>query len=486
MMRIVDHPQSLCVVGVARGDVTPPVGIYHRTWGAAPQDRATGVHRPLTATVLLLEPQRNPLEGLTLIALDHCLLFEEEQSRLLDTVARRTGVDPDWLLVAFSHTHAAGLMDGNRADRPGGELIAPYLDQLATRLSELILEARSRLQPATLSYGQGNCDLAANRDFVDECAGRSVIGYNPDGEADQTVLVIRLTGQSGDLIATVVNYACHPTTLGWANSLISPDYPGAMRDVVERVTGAPCLFLQGASGDLGPREGFVGDPAIADRNGRQLAYAALSALEGLPPHRTRYEYAGIVESGTAIGTWRHTPIDAAREEVLTTWRRTRRTVDLPYKRDRPTLETARGERERWQREWQTALDRGDAPRAAECRALVERADRLLVRISGLPPGPTYPFILRIWQAGDAFWLAVESEHYQHLQVELRRRFPSTPIVVVTLVNGSRPVYLPTTSAYSRPVYQVEVALLAAGCLERVVELAAGQIEQWRRSPLPRV
>ena len=77
------------------------------------------------------------------------------------------------------------------------------------------------------------------------------------------------------MLGTLVNYACHPTTLAWENTLISPDYVGAMREVVEQHTGAPCLFLQGASGDLGPREGFVGDTAVADRNGRQLGFAAL-------------------------------------------------------------------------------------------------------------------------------------------------------------------------------------------------------------------
>src|SRR5581483_9438600 len=106
-----------------------------------------------------------------------------------------------------------------------------------------------------------------------------VCGFNPGGPVDDTVLVGRITGDDGRMIGTVVNYACDPTTLAWENTLISPDYVGAMREVVEQATGAPCQFLQGASGDIGPREGFVGDVAVADRNGRQLGYAALVALE---------------------------------------------------------------------------------------------------------------------------------------------------------------------------------------------------------------
>ena len=39
--------------------------------------------------------------------------------------------------------------------------------------------------------------------------------------------------QNSKAVAVVVNYACHPTTLAWQNTLISPDYPGALRELVE-------------------------------------------------------------------------------------------------------------------------------------------------------------------------------------------------------------------------------------------------------------
>ena len=68
----------------------------------------------------------------------------------------------------------------------------------------------------------------------------------------------RVTSDAGQPLAIAVNYACHPTTLAWENTLISPDYIGALREVVETATACPCLFIQGASGDIGPREGFVG------------------------------------------------------------------------------------------------------------------------------------------------------------------------------------------------------------------------------------
>ena len=39
-------------IGVARADITPPVGIRNHLWGASQHETADGVHRPLTATAL--------------------------------------------------------------------------------------------------------------------------------------------------------------------------------------------------------------------------------------------------------------------------------------------------------------------------------------------------------------------------------------------------------------------------------------------------
>jgi hypothetical protein len=477
----VDTPQSSCRLGLARGDVTPPVGIYHRMWGAAIHDRSTGVDRPLTATALVFQAAcalPGPETEQVVVAVDLCLLWAKEMDNLLDSVCRETGLAKEQLLVAFSHTHAAGLMGLERADRPGGELIPPYLDRLAASIAALVQQARQTVQPVTITYGTGRCGLAAHRDFWDEARGQFVCGFNPNGLSDDTVLVARVTDPQGNEVATLVNYACHPTTLAWENTLISPDYPGALRELVEQATGVPCVFLQGAAGDLGPREEFVGDVAVADRNGRQLGYAVLAALEALPPPGTRFRYTGPVVSGATLGTWSHVPADAMSLEQRATWRLRRWTVDLPYRSGLPTVAETKAERARWQAEEQAAQKAGDRLRARDCRALVERMDRRLTRITGLPLGNVYPFPVTLWQMGDALWLAVEAEPYNLLQRALRERFAGVPIVVAELANGSRPAYLPPAEVYGKGIYQETIAVLAPGCLEQLIEAIGQQMAAW--------
>lgn len=474
-MSHVDTPQARCRAGVARADVTPPVGIYHRMWGAASHDRATGVHRPLLATALWLGP-RSGDGALLVIALDHCVIDSVEMAQFTDAIGRTTGLNADQVMVTLSHTHGSGWMTRSRAHLPGGELIGPYLDDLTAKLAALAVQARDAARPAVIVHGQGRCTLAAHRDYRDEEGGPFVCGFNPVGPADDTVLVARVTTDGGDLLATVVNYACHPTTLAWENTAISPDYVGAMRETIERDTGAPCLFLQGASADLGPREGFVGDRAIADRNGRQLGHAALSALESLPPPGTRFAYAGPVVSGAIIGTWKHVALDAdalARQEA---WAVRRATIDLPYRQDVPGVEETRAARERYRAAEEQARISGDAVKARDCRALVEQMDRRLHRLQSLPPGKAFPYRFTIARLGDAVWLLLPGELYQAFQVTLRQRFAGRPIVVATLTNDWQPGYLPAASAYGHGIYQETIALVAAGALEALTEAVGREID----------
>src|SRR5687768_1863670 len=105
-------PTSICRFGLARADITPPVGIYHRMWGAAVHDRSEGIHRPLTATAMVfrrIRAERDDEDTQVVVAVDHCLLGRAEMDSVLDAVQRRSGLPRECLIVTFSHTHAAGL-----------------------------------------------------------------------------------------------------------------------------------------------------------------------------------------------------------------------------------------------------------------------------------------------------------------------------------------------------------------------------------------
>jgi hypothetical protein len=432
-------------------------------WGAAKHERATGVHRPLRATVAVFAPLSGD-ERQVVLALDHCVMGATEHANLVAQAAKISGVAKEEILVVFSHTHAAGLMGLDRAHLPGGDLIPPYLESLGETAGALVKQCLASLKPAGIVYGRGRCSLATHRDFWD--GQQYVCGHNPGVPADDTVIVARVSDDSGRTLASIVNYACHPTTLAWENTLISPDYVGAMREVVETDTGAPCLFLQGASGELGPREGFVGDTAVADRNGRELGHAALAALTALPVAGTTFVYAGPVVSGATLGSWKHQPIDSTAKA---TWQLRRWHEPLNYRPGQSMAEQVQHDLVELQRQETDARAAGDENRAADLRALAERKNRLLHRLAQLPPGDTYPLQVALWHIGDAIWIGVQGESYNLLQTELRRLFPEKILIVASIAADWGASYLPPNELYNTGIYQESIAIVAAGSLEQLIE-----------------
>lgn len=401
--------------------------------------------------------------------MDHCILDTPELNNIRDAISIATGVSPNCIHVTVTHTHGSGWMSRKRSEFPGGELIGPYLDSLCNLLAELAASAKPHLQPASIVYGEGRCNLAAHRDYFDKDRGHAVCGFNPTGEADDCVMIGRISDRSGNILATVVNYACHPTTLAWDNTLLSPDWVGAMRETVEQNAGGLCLFLQGASGDMGPREGFVGDTAIADRNGRQLGFAVLSTLQSLPPAGTEYVYAGPTLSGTWIGTWQHQPCVDAKIQQQSTWQWKTIIVDLPYRHDLPTIEETNANRQHWLEQEQVAHTASDLDRIRECRANSEQMTRQLARLNALAPGKSCPLPVTLALMGDAIWIFVPGELYQVFQQTLRDRFAPRPVFVSTLTGDWQPGYIPPAATFGYGIYQEVIAATSPGSLELLME-----------------
>jgi hypothetical protein len=470
------HHTSRVRFAVRRVDITPPPNIYHPMWGAARHFRATGIHRPLYADIMAFAPADEDGEPWIQLQLDMVGLAFVEHHALLDAVTAATDLPQTQLVLAYSHTHSGGLFSPDRVDLPGGELIAPYLAKLNGSLGAAASSALGDLQPAVITYAYGHCALAANRDYWDDANHLYACGFNPDAPADDTLLVGRVTGPGDELLALIVNYACHPTTLAWENTLISPDYVGALRATVEAhlPDDVPCVFTLGACGDLGPRHSHVGDTGVADRNGQMLGFAALATFTTMDPPATRFEYQGPVVSGATLGTWQHKPFTPEIEQLASRFDGLSTTVDLPLKQLPSTVELER-EMDVWLDRQQKADAAGDAIAARDFGARAERARRWRSRIQHLPEGSTYPYRYSVRQMGSTVWVAVSGEPYNWLQTELRRRFPDRAVVVTALASHLGVVYLLPAERYGVGLYQEEPSILEQGCLELVADAVTTQI-----------
>jgi hypothetical protein len=271
-------------------------------------------------------------------------------------------------------------------------------------------------------------------------------------------MVARVTDDGGRVLATLVNYSCHPTVLAWQNKLLSPDYVGSMREVLEQAFKAPALFLQGAEGETSARVQYTGDTEVADRNGRILGYAAAAAIEDLPPAGSKFVYTGMVASGTNLGTWTYQPATPEELGDVGTIKGIQLTVDLPRK-DVPDLDSLLAN-------YDAATDRRER----------EILQRKIMIARALGPDTEHHMPIRVWRLGRAALVASQNEPYSLLQTTLRKRFPNMPLFVLGLTNGTVG-YMPPAETYGQGRYQEWQSPYLPGNLEKLIDKATEGVQE---------
>ncbi len=455
--------QSLCAsiplpahfagwLGIGRRDTTPPVGIYARNWGAATQDIAEFIHRPLTVTVsALFESLASPPALVVSLDLGWWKCRDDEHW-VRGVLADSAGISIDRVFLNLSHTHAGPSVHLGDTSRPGGDRIPEYRRLLESRLREAVADAIEGREPVLARWTDGRDLVSVNRDLPDPDAThrRYLVAWNPGSDSFPSRMSVgRFCRPDGTPLAAWVQVACHPTTLGPGNRSISPDFPGALRETVEAALGVPCQFLQGASGDRAPVEQYSDSPEVSDRHGRSLGHAALAAWFSMPPVGTEPAWSGHVDSGAALGIWSPKPMPAATGVVCETVR-----VELPVK---TSVDAVPGEV-------------GTAA-AVERRARVDQLRQLI--------GAERPFVMDIpvWRLGSMHLCGIPCESYSALAHHLRDSVASGAVLVCNCTNGWYG-YLPPKEIYALPnVYPAMQSPFVTGCHE----LVSDRLGQWLKA-----
>lgn len=434
---------SFLRIGMSQVEVTPEIGIQSGGWGASKHSRSESIHKGLFVTALAKinsDGKVNYIVGADLILMG-CI---ECADSMLTKIATSLGISKDDLLFSSSHSHSTPWICIHRATKEGHELIPDFVSQVINGVIEACQKAKNSIEDVQVTWVYGKCDLATNRDLP--CNSKMVVAFNPDIPADDTLAVGRVVNRKGDIVGVIANYACHATTLAWQNKSISPDFVGQARWRVHQEINAPMLFLQGASGDLAPRNQYSDDLALADRNGDVIGFAILATLANMQSSSSELRWEGVVESGALLGIWSESKTSGTSDS-------NEQKIEVEVKvKSLKSLEELKNE---WKDIDPNALDER-LRRAARLR-LGYKSEQITLH-------PVW-----IWHWGEAIFVAQPGEAYSYLQTELRRRHPEKVIFVMNLTNFPGMYYLPTESAYEALTYPAEVTIIASGALEALLE-----------------
>src|SRR5881227_1334984 len=284
--------------GVGRRCTNPPANIAHGGWGAQKHEQAEGIDLDLWVTALALGDSANKC---LILDLDIQILTNQRADQIRAAVSKATGLPLSNIRAAATHTHSGPVPYKSWIEK-GYEMVGPWFDNVARWSAEAAAEALANLQPVRLRAGRGQCSINVNRRAVTS-GGERFLGINPDGPCDREVLVVKLDKLDGEPLATLVNYACHPTIMGPPNRLITPDYPGAMKRVVEQAVGGKCIFLQGAAGDQGPVQGFQADTKVYRGLGAVLGHEVAKVALSLDAVPSTVHFREVIPSGAPLGMY---------------------------------------------------------------------------------------------------------------------------------------------------------------------------------------
>lgn len=258
--------------GFAKIDISPCI------------ESKTGFRKPLEAICAAISDKDNQV---FIVALDLLEILPQECLSIQQEIGQKLNVSPDRILIHTTHTHSSPW-----GEKETGQRIVNLPDTLGRCISQAISNSRpARIIAGTKDVGKTlsvyrRGDAGPDLGFqtfwfgytfrrgddrpdasalVNEMKSRWLRkkpDYAPasepiwfDGDVDSLVQCIKFEDAGGKSIGSIVRFSAHPhLTCACRNWLYDPDYPGVVRDVLEKHTGGPVMFLSGTCANLVPKE----------------------------------------------------------------------------------------------------------------------------------------------------------------------------------------------------------------------------------------
>jgi len=324
-------------VGVAKVDITPPLGQTMAGYGARTKV-SDGIEDPLYAYAVAFEQGD---EACAIVVADLIGVPRQYSDLLRARVQELCGLPSERVMVCATHTHWGPGLRPSRYLAPdlNAAVSEEYSVTCMRQMAGAVAEAWRVREPAIALAGTGDADLASfNRRPVtvegpvamnlmlplEEALVASQVGHDlaltwahggPPGErlseaqpgvqglrigpANTRVPLLKLIRPDGSPIAAVLAFGCHPVSGSDPDTTFyrySADYPGWARRVIELTLGCPAVFLLGCAGDQVPLR-RRGDSR--KRVGHSVGAEALRVWELLGDHEgSQGEGAGPLRVGS--------------------------------------------------------------------------------------------------------------------------------------------------------------------------------------------
>ena len=251
-------------VGTAQRNINPNGNVLFIA-GGKPNRPFTEVHDSLYVKAIVVSDGKSEI---AIITFDCIGLLYPELKKIRTLVKEKLPDFPiDQIVMSSTHTHAGPDVVGIWGKDLGHSGVnEPHMRLIIERATHAIVEARNSKKKANLVYANGSY----GEDWVKNIS-------EPD-EIDREVSVLQFKDQKGKNLATITNFACHPTIMDDATTMASADYVGGYYHFLDSLQGGMNMFLQGAIGGWVQPEDVPSSFENATKYGSDLAKFVMNKL----------------------------------------------------------------------------------------------------------------------------------------------------------------------------------------------------------------
>ncbi|MCQ4090519.1 alkaline ceramidase [Exiguobacterium sp. LL15] len=224
--------------GIHQEVINPPLGAafigYHREEGVA------SIHDSLYVTASIFESEQTTS---VFVSIDNIGLLVADTDTIREGIADRLDVSKEQIMVVYTHTHSGPATAGTEP------LTVAYKTILTQQAIVSAVKASEAMQSVEMGWGVTQGKLGVNR--REKRNGHAVMGTDPLGVTDDrigTLLVRR--ADNACLVGAFVFCTAHPNVLKSDSVVLSGDYPGVTRTILEQALGCPVVIVQGATGNI--------------------------------------------------------------------------------------------------------------------------------------------------------------------------------------------------------------------------------------------
>ncbi|MHA1358569.1 MAG: neutral/alkaline non-lysosomal ceramidase N-terminal domain-containing protein [Candidatus Helarchaeota archaeon] len=259
---------------------------------------STGVHDDIYVRTLYLAADQEVF----IIACDLLGLYGTFVQRIRKRINHQTGVNEQNILICALHDHSAPDTIGLEGIKGFFKytLRAHWYRKIEAKIVQSAIAAKKNAKAGKIGVSSRILDVS-EKIVINRRHPRRPLNY--------PLSVFKLTNDA-ESIGSIINYACHGTTLNRDNRLISAEYPGYLIKAIENKFGPNhrAMYINGPCGDINPylfpeewdfekidfdfylKGDFGNFNALCNyshtkRIGELLAYHAISLLNEIEPEK---------------------------------------------------------------------------------------------------------------------------------------------------------------------------------------------------------